>query len=123
MALLGVRGRAWVVTTRGRTPRRIGRQTSSINTFARRNATNSACRISPTVATWRGDVYVAFAIDVFARRIVGWRVSASLRTISCSTSTRWSKRSTSDARPDSSIWCIKRPWYAVSVDVRRDGSL
>jgi putative transposase len=27
------------------------------------------------VATWRGFVYVAFAIDVFARRIVGWRVS------------------------------------------------
>jgi transposase InsO family protein len=25
-------------------------------------------------------VYVAFVIDVFARRIVGWRVSASLRT-------------------------------------------
>jgi transposase InsO family protein len=32
------------------------------------------------VATWRGLVYVAFVIDVFARRIVGWRVSASLRT-------------------------------------------
>jgi transposase InsO family protein len=32
------------------------------------------------VATWRGFVYVAFVIDVFARRIVGWRASASLRT-------------------------------------------
>jgi putative transposase len=32
------------------------------------------------VATWRGCVYVAFVIDVFARRIVGWRVSSSLRT-------------------------------------------
>jgi putative transposase len=32
------------------------------------------------VATWRGFVYVAFVIDVFARRIVGWRVSNSLRT-------------------------------------------
>ena len=31
------------------------------------------------VATWRGFVYVAFVIDVFARRIVGWRVSSSLR--------------------------------------------
>jgi transposase InsO family protein len=30
------------------------------------------------VATWRGFVYVAFVIDVFARRIVGWRVSWSL---------------------------------------------
>jgi transposase InsO family protein len=27
------------------------------------------------VATWRGFVYVAFVIDAFARRIVGWRVS------------------------------------------------
>ena len=27
------------------------------------------------VATWAGFVYVAFVIDVFARRIVGWRVS------------------------------------------------
>ncbi|NIV48791.1 MAG: DDE-type integrase/transposase/recombinase, partial [Gammaproteobacteria bacterium] len=32
------------------------------------------------VATWRGFVYVAFVIDVFARYIVGWRVSRSLRT-------------------------------------------
>lgn len=30
------------------------------------------------VATWRGFVYVAFVIDVFSRRIVGWRVSNSL---------------------------------------------
>ncbi len=27
------------------------------------------------VATWTGFVYVAFVIDVYARRIVGWRVS------------------------------------------------
>ena len=32
------------------------------------------------VATWRGFVYVAFVIDVFSRRIVGWRVSSSLRS-------------------------------------------
>ena len=32
------------------------------------------------VATWRGFVYVAFVIDAYARRIVGWRVSNSLRT-------------------------------------------
>ena len=29
------------------------------------------------VATWSGFVYVAFVIDAFARRIVGWRVSRS----------------------------------------------
>ena len=32
------------------------------------------------VATWRGFVYVAFVIDVFSRRIVGWRASNSLRS-------------------------------------------
>jgi len=32
------------------------------------------------VATWAGFVYVAFVIDVFARLIVGWRVSSSLRS-------------------------------------------
>jgi len=32
------------------------------------------------VATWTGFVYVAFVIDVFARRIVGWRVATTLRT-------------------------------------------
>jgi len=32
------------------------------------------------VATWNGFVFVAFVIDVYARRIVGWRVSSSLRT-------------------------------------------
>ncbi len=32
------------------------------------------------VATWRGFVYVAFVIDVFARRIVGWRATSSLRS-------------------------------------------
>ena len=29
----------------------------------------------PYVATWTGFVYVAFVIDAYARRIVGWRVS------------------------------------------------
>jgi putative transposase len=32
------------------------------------------------VSTWQGFVYVAFIIDVFARYIVGWRVSSSART-------------------------------------------
>lgn len=31
------------------------------------------------VATWNGFVYVAFVIDAFARRIVGWRVSRIAR--------------------------------------------
>jgi transposase InsO family protein len=32
------------------------------------------------VATWAGFVYVAFVTDVFSRKIVGWRVSNSLRS-------------------------------------------
>jgi putative transposase len=32
------------------------------------------------VATWSGFAYAAFVTDVFSRRIVGWRVAATLRT-------------------------------------------
>ena len=32
------------------------------------------------VSTWQGMVYVAFVTDVFARKIVGWRVSTSMTT-------------------------------------------
>jgi hypothetical protein len=39
------------------------------------------------VATWLGFVYVAFVIDVFARMIVGWRASKSLRSGSIGSTT------------------------------------
>jgi putative transposase len=32
------------------------------------------------VATWAGFAYVAFVIDVFARRVIGWRVSRPMHT-------------------------------------------
>ena len=32
------------------------------------------------LSTWQGWLYVAFVVDVFARRIVGWRVSTSMTT-------------------------------------------
>lgn len=32
------------------------------------------------VATWSGFVYVAFVVDVFSRRIVGWRALKSMKT-------------------------------------------
>ena len=32
------------------------------------------------VSTWQGWLYVAFVVDVFARRIVGWRVSTAMTT-------------------------------------------
>ena len=34
----------------------------------------------PYVSTWQGWLYVAFVIDVFARRIVGWQVSSTMHT-------------------------------------------
>jgi putative transposase len=34
----------------------------------------------PYVRTWQGFVYVAFVVDVFARYIVGWKVSTSAQT-------------------------------------------
>jgi len=80
MGLKGVtRGRAWKITT-------------TADPAAARPADLVERRFTATrpnqlwvadftyVATWRGFVYVAFVIDVFARRIVGWRVSASLAT-------------------------------------------
>ena len=35
---------------------------------------------STHVPSWQGTAYVAFVIDVFARKIVGWRMSASMTT-------------------------------------------
>jgi len=32
------------------------------------------------VSTWQGMVYVAFVVDVYARRIVGWKASTSMTT-------------------------------------------
>jgi putative transposase len=32
------------------------------------------------VATWSGVVYVAFAVDTFSRRIVGWSAATNKRT-------------------------------------------
>ncbi|BDB13690.1 hypothetical protein ANFP_10100 [Acidithiobacillus ferrooxidans] len=32
------------------------------------------------LSTWQGWLYVAFVIDVFARRIVGWQVSSTMHT-------------------------------------------
>jgi transposase InsO family protein len=80
MGLAGaVRGRAWVTTTHaspdaGRLPDLVERD------FTATRPNQLWVSDFTYVATWRGFVYVAFVIDVFARRIVGWRASASLRT-------------------------------------------
>jgi putative transposase len=80
MGLRGaVRGRAWVTTTRAETT--AARPADRVDRRFTATRPNQLWVADFTyVATWRGFVYVAFVIDVFARRIVGWRVSASLRT-------------------------------------------
>jgi putative transposase len=48
------------------------------------------------VATWSGFAYDAFVSDVFSRRIVGWRVSSTLRTdlaLDALEQAVWSRRS------------------------------
>ncbi len=73
-----VRGRAWITTTHAGTSARpadlVDRQ------FVATRPNQLWVSDFTYVATWGGFVYVAFVIDVFARRIVGWRVSVSMRT-------------------------------------------
>ena len=73
-----VRGRAWITTThagKGSRPADlVDRQ------FVATRPNQRWVSDFTYVATWGGFTYVAFVIDVFARRIVGWRVSASMRT-------------------------------------------
>ena len=72
------RGQAWITTTHadegGRPVDLVDRQ------FVAPRPNQRWVSDFTYVATWGGCVYVAFVIDVFARRIVGWRVSASMRT-------------------------------------------
>jgi putative transposase len=80
MGLRGAsRGRAWVITTRAEAA--AERPADLVDRQFTATRPNQLWVADFTyVATWRGFVYVAFVIDVFARRIVGWRVSASLAT-------------------------------------------
>ena len=56
------------------------------------------------VSTWSGFVYVAFVIDAYARRIVGWRSAAE--RMPASSSTRWSRRWPNVARRAAAASCI-----------------
>ena len=69
------RGRAWIDRPPGRTPRPTGRRDLVDRQFTAMRPNQLWVADFTYVATWRGFVYVAFVIDVFARRIVGWRVS------------------------------------------------
>jgi transposase InsO family protein len=74
-----VRGRAWTPTTQSQPARDRPRDLVD-RTFEATRPNQLWVSDFTYVATWAGFVYVAFVIDVFARRIVGWRVSSSLRT-------------------------------------------
>ena len=62
------------------------------------------------VSTWQGWLYVAFVIEGYARRIVRWRVSSSMRTdfvldaleqaLYARQPERWPRRSTGCTRPN-----------------------
>ena len=74
------RGRAWITPTQTEAgpPDLVKRQCKA-------NRPNQLWVSDFTsVATWRSFVYVAFVIDVFARRIVGWRGSRRCRLTSSS---------------------------------------
>ena len=74
-----MRGRAWTTTTQSQPA--LDRPADLVDrTFVATRPNQLWVSDVTYVATWAGVVYVAFVIDVFARRIVGWRVSSSLRT-------------------------------------------
>lgn len=60
--------------------RRCGPQTWSAATFTAERPNQVWVADLTYVATWVGFVCVAFITDVFSRKIVGWRVSNSLRS-------------------------------------------
>jgi putative transposase len=80
LGLVGTtRGRAWTITTHG-SPRADHPRDLVDRHFTATHPNQLWVSDFTYVATWRGFVYVAFVIDVFARRVVGWRVSSSLAT-------------------------------------------
>jgi len=80
LGLVGAsRGRAWTTTTEA-APRPDRPADLVERQFTATRPNQLWVSDFTYVATWRGFVYVAFVIDVFARRIVGWRVSSSLAT-------------------------------------------
>lgn len=80
MGLCGAtRGRAFTITTRG--DETTARPADLVQRVCTATCPNQLWVADLTyVATWRGFVYVAFVIDVFSRRSVGWRVDTTLRS-------------------------------------------
>jgi putative transposase len=79
LGLKGVRRGAFKVTTTPDT--NVPRPADLVERDFRASRPNQLWVADITyVATWSGFVYVAFVTDVFSRKIVGWRVSRSLRS-------------------------------------------
>ena len=79
LGLYGVRRGAFKVTTTPAT--NVPRPADLVERDFRASRPNQLWVADITyVATWSGFVYVAFVTDVFSRKIVGWRVSRSLRS-------------------------------------------
>lgn len=79
MQLVGVRRGRRVVTTRSAA--KAARPADLVQRRFRPAAPNRLWVADFTyVSTWSGMVYVAFVIDAYARRILGWRASTSMRT-------------------------------------------
>jgi putative transposase len=77
--LVGVRrGRRWRTTVPGE---QAPRAADLVQRDFRANAPNRLWVCDFTyVATWAGVVYVAFVIDAFSRRIVGWKADTTMKT-------------------------------------------
>ena len=97
-----VRGRAWTTTTRSAPTANQPRDLVDRH-FSATRPNQLWVSDFTYVATWRGFVYVAFVIDVFARRIVG---GSRHPWPPISSSTHSSKRSTTAASGPRTVWSI-----------------
>lgn len=81
MRVLGLQGARRGARCRTTVPaNRAGRPVDHVNRQFHASRPNELWVADFTyVATWVGFVYVAFVIDVFSRRIIGWRVSRSMQ--------------------------------------------
>src|SRR5262245_17757204 len=65
------------------------------------------------VANWAGFVYAAFVIDVFSRRVIGWRVARSMHTdlvLDALEQALWARSNSKG------VIHPERPWLPVSLD-------
>ena len=64
---------------RSQTPTRPARRTWSAASSPPRARTSCGCAISRGMRCWDGVLYLAFVIDVYSRRVVGWQLATHMR--------------------------------------------